>query len=189
MKTDGRQHGVERTLAEGDILPKKLNLMSKLTVLLIFAVGTLSGFGYWLWELADSYDSMCRQVTALAQDSQKMMYVRRWAAARLNDPSFMNAVRRYRWFARDNPNSEGYIDLDWSYLGFDPQLTKVEFNIKDPETHVFDTKEIGSISLYEGRSSIIIGLTGEAGLGLNWPPDARSRLKSVGNSVFVYCSG
>jgi hypothetical protein len=152
-------------------------------------VGAL-GFPFFiLWEMHVSYESKCSRLTAIAQDPQKTKYVREWVAARLNDPSFMNEVRRYPDFERIDPRTRQYIDLDWRYLGFDPGLAWIEFNIEAADRRDVDAKGVGSISLNENRSSIIIGLNGEAGLGLESFPEYIKELKGVGNDVFVDCAG
>jgi hypothetical protein len=143
-----------------------------------------------MWAIHDDYERRCSRLTAIAQDPQKTKYVREWAAARLNDPSFMNEVRRDPAFYRGRPRTRQYIDLDWRYLGFHPGFSWVDFNIDAAaETGDFDAKVVGSISLHEVRSSVIvIGLNGEADLGLDWAPEFVRELKGVGNDVFVDCT-
>jgi hypothetical protein len=156
------------------------------------AAGTLLlipvlGFYYVLQGMQEEvYEEPCRQLTALAQDPQKIKYVREWAASRLNDPSFMNAVRQYDgWFRTDWHHQ--YIDLDRGYLGLYPDAW-VEFNIyTDADIRYVNAKKVGSISLHVIRSSIIIGLRGEAGLGLIGTPEYMKTLKGFGNQVFVDC--
>jgi len=163
-------------------------------ILLLLTFGAVSYAGYFAWEMQNDYESDCRRLTAIAQDPQKINYVRQWAASRLKDPNFVNAVREHGEFAPDSltgrgfldPGVERYIDLDWGYLGFTEQYSRIEFNSHTPRRDV-DAKEILSLSLYEGRSSIIIELTGKADLGLDWPPESMKELKDVGTSVFVDC--
>src|SRR5688572_21946163 len=116
-----------------------------------------------------------------------MRYVQAWAVSRIHDEPFMHAINESVTFTRGDPRSRQYIDLDWRYLGFAPELAWVEFNINEPGKDDLDASDIASISLTQGRSSIIIKLHAEGGLGLQWPPEAMSKLRPISDDVFVYC--
>lgn len=129
----------------------------------------------------------CRRLSAIAQDPQKMEYVRDWAKSRLADPDFTRRIKR------NNGNFGGpfesqYIDMDWAYLRFKPELSRVEFNINTDDLNDIEAKKISSITVAEGRTRIIISLNGDPGLGLEDPEYIKSAVKSVGNNVFLDCN-
>lgn len=133
-------------------------------------------------------DETCNRLASIGGDPQRIQYVRNWVAERTGDAEFMEAVRRFRSFEHTNPILRAYIDLDWDYLGLPPNLAWIEFNMKSTETRNVDARGIGSVSLHEGRSSIIIQLNDASDLGLGWPADAMSRLQDVGNGAFCIVS-
>ena len=139
---------------------------------------------------ASSFDPVaraCSRFTAIAEDPQKMAYVKMWATARMKDPQFMQEVRRYPWFEGRDARKKKYIDLDWKYLGFDPDYSRIEFNINAKDVRDADATKIGSISLNQTRTSIIIRLNGSTDMALGWSAEEMRELKAVGDGVFVYC--
>ena len=50
-----------------------------------------------------------------------------------------------------------------------------------------DAAKVGSISLSQQRTTIIIRLNDSPGMALRWTPEALGKLKSVGDGVFVDC--
>ena len=63
----------------------------------------------------------------------------------------------------------------------------MEFNINEPGKHDLDASDIASVCLTQGRSGIIIKLHAAGDLGLQWPPEAMSKLRPISGDVFVYC--
>jgi len=154
---------------------------------LLIAVAVIAAGGSLLVLKAQRFsDATCDRLVAIAMDAQKIDHVRTWVASRTGDAHFMEAVRQNRSFEHTNPVLRKYIDLDWSYLGFAPNLAWVEFNIKAADTRNVDAKGIGSVSLHEGRSSVTIRLNSDD-WGLAWPPEAMNKVRRIGNDVFVYC--
>jgi hypothetical protein len=151
-----------------------------------------AGFGLVLAVTAVSVaacyrDDTCERLTAIAADSQKVQYVRKWAAARISDERFMDAVREYPFFERGRPRAQQFIDLDWRYLGLDPEFAWVGFNTHQPDLRTVQAAGIGSLSLNESRSSLIVGLRADGDLGLELTAEDRRRLKSFGNDIFLDC--
>jgi hypothetical protein len=133
------------------------------------------------------HDTPCVRLTALAKDSQKMEYVRTWAVSRISDERFMDAVREGSSFERIDPRMRQYIDLDWHYLGLDPDLVWIGFNSKVPDPRQVSAAEIGSVSIGHAGSTIIIGLRAGGDLGVELPPEELRTFRPVGHDVFMYC--
>jgi hypothetical protein len=133
------------------------------------------------------HNDTCAGLTAIASDGQKMERVKAWLASRMSDKDFMDAVRQNRYFEPGDPRLQKYIDLDWRYLGFVPEYASLVFNSRNIERHDFDAGEIESVSLGQGRSSIIIRLGSAEDLGLRWPAQEAKKMKAVRADVFVYC--
>jgi hypothetical protein len=130
-------------------------------------------------------DDQCSHLMAIAADSRKTQYLRAWAAERAKDEQFLAQVRQYPWFEHGDPTSWHFVDLDWGYLGLSQQLARVEFN--DGNGSYIRTVGIRSVSLYQGRSGIIVGLSsGDLGLG-TWRAEEVRKLRRVADDVFVYC--
>jgi len=183
----------EQTTIDGDrasnahepFLTKRTQLVLVLSLTAVVAIA--GGYLSVAREIQRTYDETCNGVTAIARDPQKMKYVQAWAASRTHDERFMAALRESSSFVRGDPRSRHYIDLDWSYLGFSRDLAWVEFNTNEVDQHDIDAAEIGSVSVTQGRSSIIIKLSAAGDLGLQWPPEAMKKLKPISDDVFVYC--
>jgi hypothetical protein len=132
-----------------------------------------------------SHDDQCNQLTAIASDPQKVAYVRAWMASRSQDERFMTAVKTHARFDHDDPGTRQSLDLDWQRLGLSPINARLEFN--DGFAPYVRTLGIRSVSLYQGRSGIIIGLNaGDLGLG-SWGAEEVRKLRRVGDGVYVYC--
>jgi hypothetical protein len=132
-----------------------------------------------------SHDDQCSQLTAIASDPQKIAYVRAWVASRSQDERFMTAVKTDARFDHDDPGTWQSIDLDWQRLGLSPINARLEFN--DGFAPYVRTLGIRSVSLYQGRSGIIIGLSaGDLGLG-SWSTEQVRQLRLVADGVYVYC--
>lgn len=129
----------------------------------------------------------CAGVTAIASDAQKMRYVKSWIASRTSDQEFMNEIRRNRFAEPGDARLKEYIGLDWAYLGLNPEFASLAFNVKNAGKHDFDATEIGSVSIGQGRSMIIIRMNNSEDFGLLWPAEELSRLRPVADEVFVYC--
>lgn len=129
--------------------------------------------------------STCSRLTAIAQDPQKMAYVKMWAVERMKDPEFMQEVRQYPWFEGRDPRKKRYIDLNWKYLGFDPDYSRIELNINVKDMPDADATKVGSISLSQQRTRIIIRLNDSADMALGWTPEEIRSLKAAGEGVFV----
>ena len=151
-----------------------------------------AGFGLVLAVTALSvaacyHDDTCERLAAIAADPQKVQYVREWAAARISDERFMDAVRESGLFERVDPRTQQFIDLDWRYLGLDPEIAWVGFNTNQPDPRTVQAAGIGSLSLRQFRSSLIVGLKADGDLGLVLTAEDRRRLKSFGNDIFLDC--
>jgi hypothetical protein len=154
----------------------------------LLAAAAVAGFFLLLGrQIQGTYDKTCMTVSAIATDAQKMRYVQAWAAARIRDQRFMEAIRESPSFERGDPRSPHYIDLDWRSLGFMPELAWIEFNLNRRDGSTVDAMDIASVSLTQGRSTIIIRLNAAGDLGLHWPPDAMAELRPVSQDVFVDC--
>lgn len=165
------------------ILSRRVGLGLALT-----AVAAIALTFYLVTSRSQSFhDETCTALTAIASDSEKINYVRTWVASRVNDKRFMDAVRKNRTFERGIPATQQHIDLDWRYLGFLPQYAWLGFELDKAHKHGLDAGGIASVSLNQFRSSIIIKLNGAADLGFQWTPEEMSKVRSVGDDVFVYC--
>jgi hypothetical protein len=138
-------------------------------------------------EWQELHDDACAGVTRIASDSQKMTYVKSWIASRTSDQEFMNEVRRNRFFEPGDPRLHEHIDLDWAYLGLTPELVSLAFNVKNAAKRDFDATRIESVSLGQGRTTIIIRLSKSEDFGLLWPTEELSRIKPIADEIFVYC--
>ena len=138
-------------------------------------------------QMQGAHAATCDRLAAIAEDPQKMRYVRDWVASRTTDARFMEAVRESSSFARGDPRTWQYIDLDWGYLGFAPKVAWLEFNIKAADVRGVDTATIQSVTLNQERSSIIIKLDATDEFELEWLPEEMKKVRSVAKGVFVYC--
>jgi hypothetical protein len=162
--------------------------MNKRTALgLILSLGAMATASYGQAIVKVRESRACSRLTAIAEDPQKMTYVKMWATARMKDPQFMQEVRRYPWFEGRDPRKKKYIDLDWTYLGFDPDYSRIEFNISVKDVHDADATKVGSITLSQQRTSIVIRLNDRADMALGWTPEEMRELRPVADGVFVDC--
>jgi hypothetical protein len=135
-----------------------------------------------------SDEAACNRVKTIAQDAEKMKYVREWVAKRTANKEFMALVVKYRWFEQFSPYTPQYIDIDWRYLGFDPRSAWVGFNVDDARQRGGDPVRILSVSLNQGRTGVILKLkptddvVGDLG-----PPGDPSTVTPIGDDVFIYC--
>jgi hypothetical protein len=129
----------------------------------------------------------CAGLTAIASDAQKMKYVEAWIYSRTTDHKFMNELRRNRFFAPGDGRMQEYVDLDWTYLGLNPKLVSLAFNVKNAGARDFAATQIGSVSIGQGRSMILIRLNDSRDFGLLWPVEDLSRIEPIADQVFVYC--
>lgn len=168
---------------------KKRSWSSVATANVVLGIATAIALAFYLagHRVQRLHDDTCSVLTAIASDSQKMQYVKGWVASRTNDETFMDEVRQNRYFEQGDPRLREFIDLNWNYLGFVPQDASLVFNVKDPEQRDFEAAAIESVSLRQGRSTIIIKLSSAGDLGLMWPAEALQKIKAVRADIFTHC--
>lgn len=136
--------------------------------------------------LAGPYDDeTCNALAAIATDPQKVRYVRSWFAKRAQDPKFMYELSEDEVFMPREPRTREQIDLDWSYLGLDPKWKAASFNIRGRKPYTAD--RVKSITLYQGRSEVTIGMSADGDLGFDPQPADLESMRSFGDDVFVSC--
>ncbi len=154
----------------------------------LFLVIVAAGFYLQMMKYADVIQAACTRVEDISRDAQKMKYVKDWVTTRSGNKEFVDAAIEYKWFDRASPMTPRYIDLDWRYLGFDPQSAWVAFNIDDAEARPAGAATINSISLNQGRHGIIVKLDTASDLVIELgPPGNLSTIRPVSADVFVYC--
>jgi hypothetical protein len=160
---------------------------SGMRVGLIFIAGAMALVAVcslFLLNLDSSLTDKCAAFTAIAKDTPKMRYVREWVAKRTADKEFMAVVREHQWFEHGSPLTSRYIDIDWRYLGFDPDAAWVAFNVDERDA---DPVTILTISLNQGRAGIILKLKPTDDVVGDGPPGNPSTVEPVGDDTFVYC--
>jgi hypothetical protein len=139
--------------------------------------------------LSGPYDNdTCNALAAIATDPQKVRYVRFWFAQRAREPRFIYELNENADFAPPDPRTPELIDLDWSYLGLQPKWKAASFNVGDYGRKPFTADSVKSITLYQGRSEVTIGMSADGDLGFDQSPDG-GRTRSFGDNVFVSCGG
>jgi len=162
----------------------------KISRLVLLASGVVTAlavtFFLFVFEWGELHDDTCAGVTRIAGDAQKMKYVKSWIASRTADQEFINEIRASRFFQRGDPRLQ-QMDLDWAYLGLTPEFVSLAFNVKSASDPEFEATKIESVSIGQGRSTIIIRLNESEDFGLLWPAEELSKIKPVADDVFVYC--
>lgn len=162
----------------------------KISGLVLFASGVVTAlvvtFFLLLFEREKLHDGTCAGVTRIAGDAQKMKYVKSWIASRTADQEFMNEIRTSKFFQRGDPRLQ-QVDLDWTYLGLTPEFVSLTLNVKSVNDSEIEASKIESVSIGQGRSTIIIRMSGSEDFGLLWPAEELSKIRPVADDVFVYC--
>jgi hypothetical protein len=134
--------------------------------------------------LAGPYDdATCNALAAIATDPQKVSYIRWWFAKRTQNAKFMYELNEDESFMPNQPRTLEQIDLDWKYLGLNPKWKAASFNFRGSKPVTAD--RVKSITLYQGRSEVTIGMSADGDLGFD--PQPVTRMKSFNNNVFVLC--
>lgn len=86
-----------------------------------------------------------------------------------------------------DPRTTEQINLDLGYSGLDPRWNAASFNPRDYSRRAFTAGRVKSITLYQGRSDITIGLRADGDLGFDPQSADFEGMRPFGDNVFVSC--
>lgn len=130
----------------------------------------------------------CADIIEIAKDRDKIAYLKKWMSERLQDPDFMMLMnRRYAVRLDDDPTQLSILGVDWNYLGLNSHYGSVGLN-PSAVARNRDGSTVKSVSVGEGRHSIIIKVQGSDEFGLDsWSQEILDSMVRVDDDVSVIC--
>lgn len=167
--------------------------MNIIKLLIIMIVGiSLAAIGYLVIKIDQThYIDACNGLINISKDSEKNLYLRYWIRDRLADDIFAKTLQEKMDInLSNNPDLESYLRLDWEFLGLLAERGVVRFNPYIPRKDRLEkdiSSHIKSVSIEQGRMSLIIKVGENDDLGLNWSPQTLAKVRVIDDKISVYC--
>lgn len=176
-------------------LPTLFVFMRKMNVLKLLAIVLVLSFS-GCWYLIRNVDQIhyvdaCHGISEIARDSDKNRYLRLWSKEKLADNNFLQIMREQTEINLIMfPEMQSKLNLDWIFLGLQAERGRVRLNPNiygSQKSNSTIRSNVKSISVEQGRMSIIIKTEDHGDLGLDWPPQTLSKIRVIDEKVSVYC--
>lgn len=136
-------------------------------------------------------DSTCERIKGVAEDDEKISYMKNWANTKLSEEKVLNKLG-WNGVVRllDDPGVANLLAIDWHYLEINKNYSFVQvYRLYKDRDNFLNPKNIKSIAFGEGRTMILVKLNNSEDFYLDWPKGEKDKLININKEVAVYCGG
>ena len=165
----------------------KISSLVKMLIAALFVAFLVSSIGYF--GSMNAHADSCEKLKGIAKNQEKISYLKKWIGKKISEEDFLLHMGRLGLSnALDAPSHFDKLKLDTDFLGINKLYAFVLLNRSvEQSARYMEKSTIESVSIGEGRNSIVIILNDSGNSGIEGIDNIQDKLQTIHKDVMVIC--